>query len=151
MLRQGNDDSDPGIIIPISFNAYNILEENRNLGNLDMHKKNEEKFLIQTWSQAKISGTTLLEVHGIRNKLDPNMRPERQHALPKKEVTEKPNIGQGRAGLRRKPETDHITQSSEVTGRILERSKIETRKTNSQQHIDAAHDRTYPSVTNRDK
>ena len=76
------------------------------------------------------------------------MRPERQHALPKKEVTEKPRIGQGRAGLRRKPETDCITHSSEVTGRILERSKIETRKTNSQQHIDAAHDRIYPSIMN---
>ena len=83
-----------------------------------MHEKNEEKFLIQMQSQAK-----MLEVHGIRKKLDPNMRPERQHALPKKEVTEKPHIGQGRAGLRRKPKTDCITHSSEVTGRILERSK----------------------------
>ena len=119
----------------------------RNLGNLD-NKKNEEKFLIQTQSQAKTSGTTLPEVHGIRKKLDPNVRPERQHALPKKEVTEKPDIGQGRAGLKRKPETDRITQSSEVTGRILERSKIETRKTNSQQHTDATHDRIYPSVMN---
>ena len=27
LSRQGNDDSDPGIVIPISFNAYNILEE----------------------------------------------------------------------------------------------------------------------------
>ena len=44
LLRQGNDNSDPGIIIPISFNMYNILEENRNLGNFDMHEKNEEKF-----------------------------------------------------------------------------------------------------------
>ena len=148
LSRQGNDNSDPGIIIPISFNMYNILEENRNFGNLDMRKENEEKFLIQTQSQAKTSGTTLPEVHGIRKKLDPNMRPERQHALPKRKVTEKPYIGQGRAGLKRKPETDHITQSSEVTGRILERSKIETRKTNSQQHTDAAHDRIYPSVMN---
>ena len=47
----------------------------------------KKKFLIQTWSQAKTSGTTLPEVHGIRKKLDPNVRPERQHALPKKEVT----------------------------------------------------------------
>ena len=97
LSRQGNDDSDPGIGIPISFNMYSILEENRNLSNFDMHEKNEEKFLIQTQSQAKTSGTTLPEVHGIRKKLDPNVRPERQHALPKKEVTEKPCIGQGRA------------------------------------------------------
>ena len=35
-----------------------------------------------------------------------------------------------------------------MIGRSLERSKIETRKTNSQQHTDAAHDGIYPSVTN---
>ena len=43
--------------------------------------------------------------------------------------------------MRRKPEADHTTQSSDVTGRILERSKIVTRKTNTPQHISAAHDR----------
>ena len=141
LSRQGNDDSDPGEIIPISFNVYNILEESRNLGNLNTNKKNKEKFLIQMQSQAKTSGTTLPEVHRIRKKLDPNMRPEKQHALPKKEVTEKPCIGQGRAGLRRKPEADSITQSSDVTGRILKRSKIETGKTNNQQHTSAMCDR----------
>ena len=141
LSRQVNDDSDPGELIPISFNAYNIPEESRNLDNLDMCKKNEEKFLIQMWSQAKMSGTTLPEVHGIRKKVDPNIRPEKQHALPKREVTVKPHIGQGRAGLRRKPEAEHIIQSSDVTGRILKRSKKETRKTNSQQHTSATCDR----------
>ena len=98
---QRNDDSDPSEIIPISFNAYNILEENKSLG---MHKKNVGKFLIQMHSQAKTNGTTLPEVHRVRKKLDPNGRPEKQHALPKKGVTERQSIGQGRAGLRRKPE-----------------------------------------------
>ena len=78
---------------------------------------------------------------GVRKKLDPNMRPEKQHALPKKEVTERPHIGQGRAGLRRKPKADLITQSSDVTGRILERSKIAPGKSNIPQHTSAAHDR----------
>ena len=141
LSRQGNDDSDPSEIIPISFNAYNILEENRNLGNLGMCQKNEGKLLIQTCSQAKMSGTTLPEVHRIRKKLDPNVRPEKQHALPKKGVTERLHIGQGKAGLRRKPEADHITQSSDVTGRILERSKIATGKTNIPQHTSATYDR----------
>ena len=36
LSRQKNDDSDPSEIIPISFNAYNILEMNRNI---DIHKK----------------------------------------------------------------------------------------------------------------
>ena len=88
-----------------------------------------------------MSGTTFPEVHRVRKKLDPNMRPEKQHALPKKGVTERPLIGQGRAGLRRKPEADCITQSSDVTRRNLERSKIATGKTNNPQHISAAHDR----------
>ena len=141
LSRQGNDNSDPGEIIPISFNAYNILEKNRNLGNLGMHEKNKGKFLIQMCSQAKMSGTTLPEVHGIRKKLDPNVRQEKQHALPKKGITERPHIGQGRAGLRRRPEADRISQSSDVTGRILERSKIATGKANIPQHTSAVHDR----------
>ena len=135
---QRNDDSDPSEIIPISFNAYNILEENRSLG---MHKKGEGKLLIQMCSQAKTSGTTLLEVHGIRKKLDPNVRPKKHHALPIKGVRERLCMGQGRAGLRRKLEADCNTQSSDVTGRISERSKIATGKTNIPQHISAMHDR----------
>ena len=141
LSRQGNDNSEPGEIIPISFNTYNILEENRNLDSLGMCEKNEGKYLIQMHSQAKMSGTTLPEVHGIRKKLDSNVRPEKQHALPKKEVAERLCIGQGRAELRRKPEADCITQSSEVIGRILERPKIATGKTNSQQHTSTMCDR----------
>ena len=105
-----------------------------------MHERNEGKFLIQPCSQAKMSGTTLPEVHSIRKELDPNLRPEKQHALPKKGETERLHIGQGRAGLR-KPEADHINQPSDVTRRILERSKIATGKTNSPQHTSAICDR----------
>ena len=96
LSQQKNDDSDPSEIIPISFNAYRILEENRKIDAC----KNEEKFLIQTHSQAKMSGTKLLEVHGIGEELNPNLRPEKQHVMTKKGITERPRIGQGRAGLR---------------------------------------------------
>ena len=58
-----------------------------------MCKKNEGKILIQMHSQAKTSGTKLPEVHGVRKKLDPYVRPEKQHALPRKGVTERPCIG----------------------------------------------------------
>ena len=68
-----NDDSDPSEIVPISFNAYGILEENRKFDTC----KNEGKFLIQTHSQAKTSGTKLPEVHGVRKELNPNLRPEK--------------------------------------------------------------------------
>ena len=65
-----------------------------------------------------MSSTKLPEVHRVRKKLNPSLRPEKQHTMPKKGMTEKPQIGQGRAGLRRRPEPDHINQSSDVTGRI---------------------------------
>ena len=43
--------------------------------------------------------------------------------------------------MRRKPEADCINQPSDVTRRILERSKIATGKTNNPQHTSAIHDR----------
>ena len=137
LSQQKNDDSDPSEIIPISFHAYGILEENRNIDVC----KNVEKFLIQMCSQAKPSATKLPEVHRVRKELDPNLRPEKQHAMPIKGITERPHIGQGRAGLRRKHEPDHINQPSDVTRRISERSKIVTGKTNNQQHTNSTHDR----------
>ena len=104
-------------------------------------KKREYKFLIQTCSQAKVSGTKLLEVHRVRKELNPNLRPEKQHAMPKKGMTEKPCIGQGRAGLRRKHAPDPINQPFDVTRRIPERSKMATGITNNPQHTSAMHDR----------
>ena len=137
LSQQKNDNSDPSEIIPISFNAYGILEENRNI---HICKKNEERFLIQTHSQAKTSGTRLLEVHRVRKELDPNLRPEKQHAMSKKGMIEKPHIGQGRAGLRRKHEPDCINQPSDVTSRTSGGSKIVTGKTNSSQHTNGTCD-----------
>ena len=34
-------------------------------------------------SQTKYSGIKFPEVHGMRKNLDPNLRPEKQHAFPK--------------------------------------------------------------------
>ena len=143
LSQQNNDDSNPSEIIPISFNTYNILEDNRNI---DICKKNDGKYLIQTCSQAKTSGTKLPEVHRVRKELNPNPRPEKQHAMPKQGISEKPQIGQGRAGLkRRRPET--INQPSDVTRGIPGGSKIVTEKTNSPQGTNDACDR----VKNNDK
>ena len=94
-----------------------------------------------------MSSTKLMEVHEVRKELDPNLRPEKQHAMPKKGITEKPQIGQWRAGLRRRPESDCIIQPSDVTRRISKGSKIATGKTNNSQHTNSMHDRT----TNNDK
>ena len=118
------------------------MEENRKVDAcINFPCKNEKKFLIQTCSQAKMSGTKLLEVHRVRKELNPNLRPEKQHAMPKKGMTEKPHIGQGRAGLRRKHVPDCIDQPFDVTRRIPERSKMATGKTNNPQHTSTACDR----------
>ena len=138
LSQQNNDSGNPSEIIPISFNTYNILEDNRNFDICNNNDDNE-KYLIQTCSQAKTSGTKLLEVHGIKKELDPNLRPEKQHAIPIQGRPEKPQVGQGRAGLRRRP--DHINQPSDVTQGIPGGSKIETGKTNSTQGTNSAHDR----------
>ena len=92
LSQQNNDDSNPSEIIPISFKAYDILEDYRNI---DICKRDDEEYLIQTHSQAKTSSTKLPEVHSVRKELNPNLRPEKQHAMPKQGITEKPQIGQG--------------------------------------------------------
>ena len=68
-----NDNSNPQEIIPISFNMYQVL-----------CKKyyNTENYLVQTRSQARSSGIKLTEVHGMGRNLDPNIKPEKQHANP---------------------------------------------------------------------
>ena len=95
LSRQKNDDSNLREIIPISFNINQILDENYY----------NEKYLIQTRSHAKSSGIKLPEVHGMIKDLDPYLKPEKQHTIPKQGSKERPCIGQGRAGSRRKQHT----------------------------------------------
>ena len=109
------------------------MEENRDI---DIEEKNEEKFLIQMHSQAKMSGTKLPEVHGVRKELGPNLRPEKQHTMPKKGIMEKLHIGQGRAGLRRKHQSAFRCDKKNFRG-----IQIVTGKTNSPQHTNSTHDR----------
>ena len=45
---------------------------------------------MQTHSQAKTSGTRLPEVHRVQKELDPNLRPEKQHAMSKQGKSERP-------------------------------------------------------------
>ena len=139
LLRQNSDDSNPSEIIPISFNICKILEDNRNLGkckNIINNTSAHEKYLIKTHSQAKSSGTRLLKVHGVQKKLDPNLRPEKQHTISKQGKLERLQVGQRRAGLRRR-KPDHINQPTnqplDVTQGTPRGTKIETGKTNSTQ------------------
>ena len=84
LSRQNNDDSNPHEIILISFNMHKVLHEN---------DYNIENYLVQTRSQARSSGTKLPEVHGMGKNLDPNIKPEKQHANPIKGSVVKLCIG----------------------------------------------------------
>ena len=90
-----------------------------------------------------MSGTKLLEVHGVQKGLDPNLRPEKQHTIPKQVKSERPWMGQGRAESRRKkpdPINQAINQPSDVTQEIPGRTKIVTGKINSIHSTDSVSD-----------
>ena len=77
----------------------------------------------------------------IKN-LDPNMKPDKQHANPIKGGVVKPHMGQGRAGLKRKrsdPINQTINQPSEMSQNIPGETKIETGKTNQTHSKDPMH------------
>ena len=117
---------------------YQVLENKFYLENDSC----DDKYLIQMRSQAKSSGLKLLEVHGVRKNLDPNLKPEKQNNLSKQGSLERPCIGQGRAGLKRKrhdPINHAINQASNLSQVIPGRSKIETRKTNHVHSTDLMH------------
>ena len=77
-------------------------------------------------SQFKSSGIKLPGVHGVRKNLDPNLRPEKQHTLPKHGCLERPCKGQGRAGSKSKrpdPINHEINQASNLTQEIPGRTE----------------------------
>ena len=116
---QNNDDSNPNDIIPISFDMSQILEDN-------LETFCNDKYLIQTWSQAKSSGIKLLEVHRVGKSLNPNLRPEKQHTFPKQGNLERLQIGQGRGSSKRKkpdPINQAINQPSNLSQEIPGRTK----------------------------
>ena len=85
---------------------YKILE--KNLNNFDKNNSfNDSKYLVQMCSQAKTSGTKLPAVHGVEKSLNPNLSPEKQHAITKQGKPERPWMGQGRAGSKRSKPDSH--------------------------------------------
>ena len=110
--------------------------------------------MIQTRSQAKSSGIKLLEVHGMGKNLDPNLKPEKQHPIPKHGSMERPHVGQGRAGSRRKrpdPINQSIDKGSKLSQKIPGRTEIETRKMNQVHTKDVTHsiNNTNGKMTNK--
>ena len=93
-------------------------------------------------SQAISSSIKLLDVHGMRNNLNPNLKPERQHTLPKQGSMERPHVGQGRAGSKRKkpdPINHAIKQASNLSQKIPGKMEIEARKTKHMHTKDLMH------------
>ena len=130
--QQNNNNSNPHKIIPIFFSKCQVLDDNYY----------NEKYLIHTRSQAKSNGIKLVEVHGMGKNLDPNLKPEKQHATPKQGNMERPHAGQGRAQSRRKrpdPINQLINQPSDLSKKIPGRTEIETRKTNHVHTKDLTH------------
>ena len=84
----------------------------------------------------------MMTVHGMGKNLDPNLKPEKQHTIPKQGSMERPCIGQGRAGSRRKrfdPINHSINQPSNLSQKIPGRTEIETGKTNHMHTKDLTH------------
>ena len=78
LSRNKQDNSNIHEIIPISFNVQNTLQSRYyNIG-----EGKEGKYLFQTRLQAKSSGITLSELHGIDKEKDPNIRSEKQVIKP---------------------------------------------------------------------
>ena len=130
LSRQKSDNSNPHEIIPISFSIRNVLHESYyRLGSLkNFIDSKMDNFMVQTRSQAKSSSTKLLEVHRAKKVLVPCVKPENlvqgtcsippacdlrpTHHIPQTNQEPptntlppipKPRVGQGRAGIRRKP------------------------------------------------
>ena len=98
LSRQKVNDSNPCEIIPISFTLRTVLQEKY----YSLEGENE-RYMIQTILQMKVSGVQLPEVHGSRKGLDPHKILEKPpQPIIRSNIERKPRFGQGRAGVRRK-------------------------------------------------
>ena len=91
----------------------------------------------------------------MRKNLDHNLKPEKQHTIPKQGSMERPHIDQGRARSRRKrpdPINQPINQPSNLSQKIPGRTEIETGKTNHVHNKNLTHsiNNTNGKMTNND-
>ena len=126
LSRQKSDNNNPHEIIPISFNLRKVLHESyyklRSLQNFT--KSRIDKYMVQTRAQVKSNSIKLPEVHRAKKNLIPEKSVQSEHPTPATchqrpihhiphidqgpptntlLAMPKPRIGQGRAGIRRKP------------------------------------------------
>ena len=118
LSRQMHDNSNPHEIIPISFNMYNVSY-------MTYYRiETKDQYLVQTWSQTKVAGITLSEVHGAKKAVTTNMLPEKpKPQIHAKQVDKnRPKLGWGRAGIRcKKPQpVADTTASMGKSGKYLQ-------------------------------
>ena len=112
LSRQKTDDSNPHELIPISFRLRSQVDNHFYRIDNENNQPKNDRYLVQTRSQAKSSGIKLPEVHGANKGLDPHVQPGKQRPFPPLPIQTvdkgppthpilRPRIGQGRAGLRR--------------------------------------------------
>ena len=88
--------------MPISFNMQNILHSRY----YNINERKEGKYLVQAKLQARSSGITVPEVHGVDKGIDPNILLEKQAIKPiisseiKGASQIKPRLDHGRAGIK---------------------------------------------------
>ena len=80
----------------------------------------DSRYLIQMQSQAKAIGIKLPDVHKVDKGVDPNVKPERQilkspNLATQPNLQNKPSLGQGRAGLRRKMKVPYTSTNTSTT------------------------------------
>ena len=113
LSRQMHDENNLHEIIPISFNMYNTLYET--YYRIEM----KDKYLVQTHSQTKAVGISLLEVHSTKKTLVTNTPIEKQK--PQIQATQivkfRPKLGRGRAGMQCKnpqPVADTLVSTNKL-------------------------------------
>ena len=135
LSRQKMDDSNSHEIIPISFTLRRQMGNHFHRINNEINQPKTSKYLIQTRSQAKSSGIKVPEIHSTNKGLNPHVKLGKQrplptlptHSLPATLLVQhvdkglptypisKPRIGQGRAGQRRKVQTNQSLSLSKQT------------------------------------
>ena len=151
LSRHVTDKSNPHEIISISFDMKAILNDKY----YNVEEEEESKYLVQTHSQTKGSGIKILEVHGAKKGVDPNLRPEwivrksqklaeksrieqDERNSPTQENHVRDQLGSGQRKDTRKPQIDQSTNKD-----------IEQNRENIPKHVYNPQEITVPILPNQ--
>ena len=75
-------DSNPHELIPISFMLRSHIHNHFYQFDNETNQPKNDRYLVQTRSQVKLSGIKLPEIHGANKSLDPHVQPGKQRPFP---------------------------------------------------------------------